>query len=74
MTEQTWEERYQAVIAEKFTASEARLLRDVIREDPEAFLAALEVFIDLSEDAAESATKTNLAWMERMRQDGDADE
>ena len=45
----SWSERYLAVVPEKLTAEDARVLLDLIRESPEAFIAALQEFIENSE-------------------------
>ena len=49
----TWEGRYLAIIPEKLSAADARVLLILIREDPERFMAALDEFIDNSEDDLE---------------------
>jgi hypothetical protein len=56
----SWEQRYLSVVPEKLTAAEAQVLLDLIRENPEGFLGALQAFIknsrdDLGEEVAEDA-------------------
>ena len=44
-----WEERYAAVVAEKLTTAEAKVLLDLIEEDTDRFVQALDEFAALSE-------------------------
>ena len=46
----SWEQRYLAVVPEKLTAEDARLLLDLIAESPERFIDALQEFIENSAD------------------------
>jgi hypothetical protein len=45
-----WEERYLSVVPEKLTAEDARTLIELMREDPERFVAALQDFVHNSHD------------------------
>ena len=45
----SWDERYQAVLPEKLTAADAKVLLDLIEEDPKRFVEALAEFAALSE-------------------------
>jgi hypothetical protein len=45
----SWTERYLSVIPEKLTAADAKVLLDLIEEDPKRFLEALAEFAALSE-------------------------
>jgi hypothetical protein len=47
---ESWSDRYLSLIPERLTAEDARVLLVLIREDPERFMAALEEFIENSED------------------------
>jgi hypothetical protein len=44
-----WEERYLAVVPEKLTAAEARVMLELIEEDPKRFVEALDEFAALSQ-------------------------
>ena len=46
----SWEERYLAVVPEKLTAGDAKVLLDLIAESPERFIGALQEFIENSQD------------------------
>ena len=46
----SWEDRYLAVIPERLTGEDAKVLLDLIREQPERFMGALEEFIANSAD------------------------
>ena len=46
----SWEERYLALVAEKLTAADARALIELIEEDAQRFVEALEEFAALSEE------------------------
>jgi hypothetical protein len=48
-----WEERYLAVVPEKLTAADARVLLDLIEEDPKRFVEALAEFASLSEEVCQ---------------------
>ena len=54
MRRDDWEDRYLAVIPERLSAADARVVLDLIQEDPERFIAALREFIHNSEDREES--------------------
>jgi hypothetical protein len=45
----SWEQRYLAVVPEKLTAEDARVLLDLIAEDTQRFVEALDEFAALSE-------------------------
>jgi hypothetical protein len=45
-----WEDRYLAVVPEKFSVADARVLIELMREDPERFIAALRDFVRNSQD------------------------
>jgi hypothetical protein len=46
----SWEERYLSVIPEKLTAADAKVLLDLIEEDPKRFVEALAEFAVISEE------------------------
>ena len=46
----TWEQRYLALVPEKLTAADARALIELIEEDAQRFVDALEEFAALSEE------------------------
>jgi hypothetical protein len=46
----SWDERYLAVVREKLTAADARVLLELIEEDPKRFVEALAEFAALSEE------------------------
>ncbi len=46
----SWEQRYLAVVPEKLTAEDAKVLLDLITEAPERFIGALNEFIENSAD------------------------
>ena len=46
----SWEQRYLAVVPEKLTAADAKVLIDLIEEDPQRFVEALSEFAALSEE------------------------
>ena len=46
----TWEERYLALVPEKLSAADARALIELIEEDAQRFVEALEEFAALSEE------------------------
>ena len=46
----TWEERYLAFVPEKLVAADARALIELIEEDAQRFVEALEEFAALSEE------------------------
>ena len=46
----TWEQRYLALVPEKLTAAQARALIELIEEDAQRFVEALEEFAALSEE------------------------
>jgi hypothetical protein len=45
----SWQERYLAVVPEKLTAADAKVLLELIEEDPKRFVEALDEFAALSE-------------------------
>jgi hypothetical protein len=45
-----WEERYQALVPEKLTAGDAKVLLELIEEDTGRFVQALVEFAALSEE------------------------
>jgi hypothetical protein len=44
----SWEERYLAVVPEKLTTADAKVLLDLIEEDPQRFVEALDEFAAMS--------------------------
>jgi hypothetical protein len=46
----TWQERYLALVPEKLTAADAKVLIELIEEDPQRFVEALEEFGALSDE------------------------
>ena len=46
----SWEDRYLSVVPEKLTADDARVLIDLMCEDPARFIGALREFVDNSMD------------------------
>ena len=46
----SWTARYLALVPEKLTAADARILIELIEEDPKRFVEALEEFAALSEE------------------------
>jgi hypothetical protein len=46
----TWEGRYLALVPEKLTAADAKALIELIEEDAQRFVEALEAFVALSEE------------------------
>jgi hypothetical protein len=46
----TWEERYLSLIPERLSAEDAQVLLDLLREDQERFVAALQEFIENSSE------------------------
>ena len=53
-----WEERYLALVPEKLTAADAKELLELIRQNPEGFVTALETYIHASEDGEEATAAT----------------
>ena len=46
----SWNERYLSIVPEKLTAADARVLIELIEEDPGRFVEALAEFAALSEE------------------------
>jgi hypothetical protein len=46
----SWEERYLSVVPEKLTAADARVLIDLMCEDPERLAQALQAFAEEAAD------------------------